>query len=78
VVPPSPLSVDQKMAVLYAIACGNVTTNQQQKLDTEPKTAVSAKSYGRLSSRAGFPSSSNLKIFFDLLLFKAASGSSIH
>jgi hypothetical protein len=49
------------MAVLSAFACGKPTTNQQPKPHTESKTAVSTKTYGSRSSRAGFPSSSNLK-----------------
>jgi hypothetical protein len=41
------LTVDQKIAVLSAIACSDATTNQQPKPDAEPKTAVSVKTYGR-------------------------------
>jgi hypothetical protein len=42
-----PLSVDQKMAVSTTGPCTVATTKQQHVLDAEPKTAVSAKSYGR-------------------------------
>jgi len=42
--------------------CNVATTNQQPKPNAEPKTAASAKSYGRISSRADFSSSTNLKI----------------
>jgi hypothetical protein len=55
------ITVDQKMAVSSAIACGKPTTNLQPKPDADDKTAVSTFCAGRRSSRAGFPSSSNLK-----------------
>jgi hypothetical protein len=51
------------MAVLSALACAKPTTNLQQKPAAEPETGVSAFSAGSRSSRAGFPSSSNLKFF---------------
>jgi hypothetical protein len=35
------LSVDQKMAVLSAVACGTATTSRQPKPDAEPETDVS-------------------------------------
>jgi hypothetical protein len=38
----------------------DATTNQQQETDAEFKAVVSANSAGRRSSRAMFPSSSNL------------------
>jgi hypothetical protein len=56
----SPL--DQKMAVSSALACGKPTTNLQPEPDAEPKKGDSAISAGSRSSRADFPSSSNLKI----------------
>jgi hypothetical protein len=43
----APLTVDQKMAVLSAIACGDATTSLQPELDAERKTAVSTNSAGR-------------------------------
>jgi hypothetical protein len=51
------------MPVLSAFACGKPTTNLQPKPAAEHKTSVSAINAGSRSSRAGFPSSSNLKIF---------------
>jgi hypothetical protein len=39
------LSVDQKAAVSFAVACTIATTNLQPKPDAEPKTAVSAKTF---------------------------------
>jgi hypothetical protein len=62
------LTVDQKMAVSSALACATPTTNQQQKPPPEPKKDDSTINAERRSSRANIPSSSNLKIFFDLLL----------
>jgi hypothetical protein len=40
--PPPYISVDQKLAVLSVVACGDVTTSKQSKPDAEPKSAVSA------------------------------------
>jgi hypothetical protein len=49
------------MAVSSALACDKPTTNLQQKPDAEPKKGFSAINAGSRSSRASFPSSSNLK-----------------
>jgi hypothetical protein len=50
-------------------ACEVASTSRQRRVDAEPKTAISAKSYGKCCSRAGFPSS-NLKIKPRLYLAK--------
>jgi hypothetical protein len=36
------ITVDQKLAVLSAVVCGDVTTSKQSKPDAELKTIVSA------------------------------------
>jgi hypothetical protein len=59
-----PLPVDQKLAVLSALACAKPTTNLHPKPAAEQKKVVSAISAVRRSSRVSFPSSSNLKIIF--------------
>jgi hypothetical protein len=67
-----PFSVHQKMPALPVLlvenastskwtACAIATTIHQPKLTAEQKTAVSANNTGSRSSRAVFPSSSNLK-----------------
>jgi hypothetical protein len=54
------------MAVSSVLACGKPTTNLQFKPDAEPKKGDSTINAGSRSSRAVFPSSSNIENFLHL------------